>query len=303
MQVRNNKVGVIYLDNRISFAETVVREDVQEHFSDEQLKLLIAIGHQAALAVEHTRFYHTMVQAKSLVAVGQTIATLSHHIKNILQGMKGGSHLIEMGLEDHKEEHVRRGWSIVNKNQNRIYNLVMDMLSYSKEREPVLENADLNRLVGEVVELLEPRAEEVGVQLNWVHDNRMPRMAIDSEGIHRAVLNVVSNALDATEEREKGRVEVETLYVSSSDRACVRVRDNGVGISPMDLPNVFRLFASTKGARGTGLGLAVSEKIVREHGGHIRVQSNHGKGTEFTIELPIQKRTTAGNPTLTIPFP
>ena len=97
---------------------------------------MIAIGHQAALAVEDTRYYSAMVQAERLAAVGQTIATLSHHIKNILQGIRGGSYLIEMGLSAHDEAVVRKGWGMVERNQNKISAQVLDMLTFSKDREP-----------------------------------------------------------------------------------------------------------------------------------------------------------------------
>src|SRR4029077_3326776 len=100
-------------------------------FREEHLKLMVAIGHQAALAVEDTMYYSAMVQAERLAAVGQTIAMLSHHIKNILQGVRGGSYLIEMGLNDHDDEMVRKGWNIVEKNQNKISAMVMDMLTFS----------------------------------------------------------------------------------------------------------------------------------------------------------------------------
>ncbi len=128
--------------------------------------LMVAIGHQAGLAIENTTFYNDKIQAERLAAVGQTIATLSHHIKNILQGIRGGSYLIDLGLNEKDEAIVRRGWTIVEKNQTKIYNLVMDMLSFSKDREPALEPADLNETVGDVVELMQSRAEELGVQLD-----------------------------------------------------------------------------------------------------------------------------------------
>ena len=105
---------------------------------------MIAIAHQAALAVEDTRYYAAMVQAERLAAVGQTIATLSHHIKNILQGIRGGSYLIEMGLSAHDEAVVRKGWEMVERNQNKISALVMDMLTFTKEREPEPIAGDLN---------------------------------------------------------------------------------------------------------------------------------------------------------------
>ena len=126
--------------------------------------LMVAIGHQAGLAIENTLFYNDKIQAERLAAVGQTIATLSHHIKNILQGIRSGSYLIDLGLNEKDESIVRRGWTIVEKNQTRIYNMVMDMLSFSKDREPALEAADLNETVGEVFELMQSRAEELGVR-------------------------------------------------------------------------------------------------------------------------------------------
>ena len=108
-----------------------------------------------------------MVQAERLAAVGQTIATLSHHIKNILQGIRGGSYLIEMGLAGHDEDMMSKGWKIVEKNQNKISTLVMDMLTFSKEREPDLQVAKLNEIVADVVELMRVRADEVQVDLDW----------------------------------------------------------------------------------------------------------------------------------------
>ena len=131
-----------------------------DKFTEEHLKLMVAIGHQAALAVEDTSYYSAMLQAERLAAMGQTIATLSHHIKNILQGIRGGSYLIEEGLKDDDNDVVRRGWRIVEKNQERISNLVMDMLTFSKDREPDLRPADLNETVGDVVELMKSRAAE-----------------------------------------------------------------------------------------------------------------------------------------------
>src|SRR4029079_9071113 len=109
---------------------------------------MVAIGRQSAVAVEDNRYRQALVKAERLAAVGQTIAILSHHIKNILQGVRGGSYLIDMGLKEHNEEFIGKGWHIVEKNQNKIYNLVMDMLTLSKERQPVLRRGALNAPVG-----------------------------------------------------------------------------------------------------------------------------------------------------------
>ncbi len=278
---RHSTLGVLYADTRAGGVG-----GGRSRFTQEHLMLLAAIGHQAGLAIENTQFYQAKLQAERLAAVGQTIATLSHHIKNILQGLRGGSYLIDMGLNQQDDAVVRRGWSIVEKNQGRIYNLVMDMLSYSKDREPALEEADLNETVGDVVELMQSRALELGVTLDWEPADDLPPLAIDPEGIHRAVLNVVTNALDACEGAESARVVVSTTWDADADTAHIRVRDNGVGIAPEDLPALFQIFASTKGTRGTGLGLPVSEKILREHGGRIDVESRRGRGACFDLSLP-----------------
>jgi nitrogen-specific signal transduction histidine kinase/pSer/pThr/pTyr-binding forkhead associated (FHA) protein len=293
VQGRHTTLGVLYADVRgpaevgIPFAS--IKDGPKSRFSKDQLMLMVAIGHQAGLAIENTALYEAKLQAERLAAVGQTIATLSHHIKNILQGIRGGSYLIDMGLNDKDDAIVRRGWGIVEKNQAKIYNLVMDMLSFSKDREPALETADLNETVGDVVELMQARAKELGVTLKWSPASELPAVQIDTDGIHRAVLNIVTNAIDASEDVEGGTVEVSTTWEADAMLARVIVQDNGTGIPPGEVDKIFEVFASTKGSRGTGLGLPVSQKIVREHGGSIKIASEVGKGSTFTVELPMRK--------------
>ena len=186
IQGRHTTLGVLYADIQAGGigAAAAGKSGGRGRFSQDQLMLMVAIGHQAGLAIENTIFYNDKIQAERLAAVGQTIATLSHHIKNILQGIHGGSSLIDLGLKEKDDTIVRRGWTIVEKNQTKIYNLVMDMLSFSKDREPALEPADLNETVGDVVELMQSRAAELGVGLSWQPCPDLPRMMIDAEGIH-----------------------------------------------------------------------------------------------------------------------
>jgi two-component system, NtrC family, sensor kinase len=286
MRGRYDVVGAIYIDTSTT-AQQLVQKGGANKFTEDHLKLMIAIGHQAALAVEDTRYYSAMVQAERLAAIGQTIATLSHHIKNILQGIRGGSYLIEMGLKDHDEEITRKGWKIVERNQNRISALVMDMLTFSKEREPDLMPANFNAVVSEVVELMRARAGELQVEMSWHPGDPMPEMILDPEGIHRAVLNVVSNAIDAVSDRETpGRVEVASQYYPDESLVRITVDDNGPGIPADQMEHLFSPFVSSKKSRGTGLGLPVSQKIVNEHGGRILVQSETDHGCRFTFELP-----------------
>jgi two-component system NtrC family sensor kinase len=287
MQGRYELAGVIYVDISTGAEQVLLQGGVRHRFSEDLLRLMVAIGRQAALAVEDQRYQQALVKAERLGAVGQTIATLSHHIKNILQGVRGGSYLIDMGLRDHNEDVVRKGWNIVEKNQTKIYNLVMDMLTFSKERQPVPQLASVNETVQDICELMQARATEQHISLAINLDERMPQTLFDPEGLHRAVLNIINNALDAVEGQADGRILIETGHDPVAKLVYVVVTDNGPGISEEQRPKLFTLFESTKGGRGTGLGLAVSQKILREHGGEITVISAPGAGAQFTLEWPL----------------
>lgn len=285
MQGRYGVVGVVYIDTFTPPGQVLQNREVNR-FSEEHLKLMVAIGHQAALAVEDTSYYSAMVQAERLAAVGQTIATLSHHVKNILQGIRGGSYLIEEGLKHTDTNLVRRGWGIVEKNQEKISHLVMDMLTFSKERRPERISAEVNEVAADVVELMNARAADANVQLIWTPGPDVPTLTFDPDAMHRAILNVVTNAIDACEDIEDGRVIVATSYEQQAKCACVRVDDNGEGIPAEDIAKIFSVFESRKGSRGTGLGLPVSQKILQEHGGDIRVESRPQTGSTFFLEFP-----------------
>jgi two-component system NtrC family sensor kinase len=294
MQGRYGIVGVIYIDTFTPPGKSLPVRPANK-FSEEHLKLMVAIGHQAALAVEDTSYYSAMVQAERLAAMGQTIATLSHHIKNILQGVRGGSYLIEEGLKENDNDVIRRGWRIVERNQERISNLVMDMLSFSKEREPELLPGDLNETLQDVIELMQSRAAEAEVQLSFQPRADLPMFLYDSDLLHRAILNVVTNAIDACEKREGAKVEASLEWAPGDRLLHIVVADNGEGIAPEDIKRIFSVFESRKGARGTGLGLPVSQKIMREHGGDIRVESQPGSGSRFYLELPANLAEPAGS--------
>jgi signal transduction histidine kinase len=288
MRGRHETVGLLYLDTCTTPQQVIASQKPEGKLNEDHLMLAVALGHQAALAVEETRYYQAMVQAERLAAIGQTIAAISHSVKNILQGLRSGSDLLKLGLAERNEGLLQQGAKIVEKNQTRICDLVMDMLSYSKEREPVLALTDLNPLCDDVLEVVSARLGERGVRLHRRYEEKLPKIQADSEGIHRALLNLVTNALDALEEREKPLLSLSTMVEADGLWVRIGVTENGVGIAPDKLRELFRPFHSTKGSKGTGLGLAVSRKIVREHGGDILVHSQLGKGSRFTIRLPVQ---------------
>lgn len=296
LQGRYDIVGALYVDTYSSPGQ-IVASGNRRRFNDDHLRLITAIGHQAALAIEDTTYYSALLQNERLAAMGQTIATLSHHIKNILQGIRGGSYLIEAGLERDDTDAVRRGWGIVDRNQERISNLVMDMLTFSKEREPERVTGALNDTVADVCELMQTRAEELSVEFDCHLDDSMPPADFDPDAIHRAVMNLVTNAMDAASRSDASddsdtpppaaKVFVRTWY-DSPIGWMIEVVDNGPGIAPEDRERVFSLFESNKGMRGTGLGLPVCAKIMREHGGEIQIDTppEGDSGVVFRLVLP-----------------
>jgi signal transduction histidine kinase len=289
MKGRYGVVGVLYIDTMVNAtvqSQTPNRSSrTQLHvFDEEHLKMMVTIGHQAALAIEDTHFYQTTIQTEKLAAVGQTIANLSHHVKNILQGLKGGGYMVHEGLKRNELEPIRAGWEICEKTHNRIESLVLDMLTMSKEREPKRESTNLLLLIQDALSIAQAPARDANVQLVWNPPADPQTACVDPEGIHRAVLNLILNAIDATSGRPDATVSIVLLCTQDSTR--IEIEDNGVGIPQSQLQTIFSLFESTKGNRGTGLGLPVSQKINREHGGDISVSSVVDQGTTFTIRLP-----------------
>ncbi|MEY3457215.1 MAG: Sensor protein ZraS [Planctomycetota bacterium] len=301
MRGRSDLLGVFYLDTttRLEFLQPA-EPAAGGRFSDEHLRMVVTVARQSALALESRQFQDALLRAERFAAMGQTITVLSHHIKNILQGVRGGSHLISMGLSQKQESLIRQGWGIVERNQTRIYELVMDMLSFSKDRVPALKLAELNQVVAEVAELAVARAGELGVAVEFRPGNDVPPALFDAEGIHRAVLNIVSNAIDAVEGIERGAVVIQTGYDRSADMMLVAVSDNGPGIPEDQRAAIFNVFESSKGARGTGIGLPVSRKILREHGGRVRVEGGPGQGTRFVLSWP-RGTSPSGEHTIAVP--
>ena len=223
-----------------------------------------------------------MVIAEKLAAVGTAVSHLSHHIKNIMHGVRFGGDLLNRGLTGDDRELVQKGWQMVERNQARIDDLIHDMLSYSKDREPLKEPTDLNKLVADAVETVRGRAADAGVNLCFT-PVLLSEISCDAEGIYRAVLNVVANAVDAVLDVESPRVDVTIRLQTESVE--ILIVDNGPGIPEELREEIFKPFVSTKGSRGTGLGLPVSRKILREHGGDLTVET--GLGGRFVFRLPI----------------
>jgi signal transduction histidine kinase len=260
-------------------------------YSPDQLRLLTAIGLQAGMAIQNAKLYQQGMQAERLAAIGETTAALSHSIKNILQALRGGADVVEMGLRSTNVTQASKGWRIVDRNLEKIYNLTMNLLAYSKQREPRLEAVNPQKLIDECLELIAPSANEKGAMAVADVERDHPAVPMDPDGMHQVLMNLLSNALDAVEPQGGGLIRVVCRYEPEARQTIIEVIDNGKGIEPTMMTHMFELFHSTKGNRGTGLGLAVAQKIVQEHEGSISVASRQGEGTTFTIRLPVYHET------------
>jgi len=275
-------IGVIYIDSSVK----------NYTYSPDQLRLLTAIGLQAGLAIQNAKLYRQGIEAERLAAIGETTAALSHSIKNILQALRGGADVVEMGLKNNNLPQLTKGWRVVDRNMEKIYNLTMNLLAYSKDRKPQLEFVNPKKLLDECVELIAVPANDKGVMVVADVDKDHPAVPLDPDGMHQVIMNLLSNALDAVTPQE-GLIRVVCHYDAENRQTIVEVIDNGSGIPETMKKHMFELFHSTKGNRGTGIGLAVARKIVEEHEGSISVQSRPGEGTTFTLRLPVEHETLA----------
>lgn len=256
-------------------------------YTSEQLSLMTVIGQQIGLALNNLRLAEERVEAARLMAVGEAVASLSHSIKNMLQAMRSGSDLVSMGLKKDSPKLVVNGWDIVSRSHERFYALAMNMLQFSKNRQPEMDLHSLQTLLSDLGATLTPRFLARGCRLIIKCAPSIPPIPFDPQGIHQALLNLLSNALDAAPLAD-GQVVLSAKYVPGAGHVAIRVRDNGPGLPEPVRANPFTAFQSTKGYAGTGLGLPVAKKIAEEHGGNLTLESPPGGGMTATLTLSTQ---------------
>ena len=280
---RERILGVLHVDSSVA----------NNTYSTEQLRLLTAIGYQTGLAVENVLLYETAVASERLAAMGETVAALSHYIKNMLQALLAGTDAVGMALEGQKWRRACQSWPIVTRNLDRMNALILNMLAFSKDRQPLLQAINVNQVVADCVDFVTPQADERGVAL--LRDlGDVPPIPADTDGVHRALLNLLTNAIDAVPDK-RGIVTVSTEFDTLRQEMLLKVADNGPGMDDQTRRRLFEPFYSTKGQKGTGLGLAVTHKIVSEHAGRIDVAGAPGQGTTFTIRLPAEPKPPAAS--------
>ena len=230
-----------------------------------------------------------LVEAERLAAVGQTVAGLSHAIKNITGGLKGGAFVLEKGIELSDQKYLLQGWEMIKGNVDKITNLSLDLLNYAKATDLNLEICDPRQPAQEVIDLMRPRAQALGIDLVSDFSQNLNSCLFDADLIGRCLLNLVTNAIDACRNDGPDAADKMVTVRAKKTRGWgveYQVLDNGCGMSTATKQKIFKHFFSTKGSEGTGIGLMITQKIIDEHNGVIKVESHEGAGSKFFIKLP-----------------
>ena len=252
-------------------------------------------------------------ESQSLATIGQTIAGMSHVIKNIAGGLKGSSFILEQGIENENREYLVKGWEMMKGNLDKITHLSLDLLNYAKTSRLKRVLVNPNDPALEVVSLLTPRAVEKNINLVLSPLDETLFIRVDPDAIYNALFNLVTNALDAfdtngafgingafgtrdalcsdeenRENRQEEKEKAVMVFVEKElDQIVFRVKDNGEGMDENIGKSLFKEFITTKGAYGTGFGLMTTKKIIDEHQGAILFETAKGKGSVFTMKLPL----------------
>ncbi len=227
-----------------------------------------------------------LLQAAKLAAVGEMAAGIAHELNNPLTSVTG---FAELALDEFPAENqTRKDLELVVREAKRARDVVRRLLDFARQGESSRSSVSLNEVVDDVVALSRHLIHTSGVELVTHFDEKLPWVMMDANQIKQVALNLVHNALQAMP--DGGILEIETSSARRNGRAwaLISVRDTGVGISQADKGRIFEPFFTTKGNHGgTGLGLSVTYGIITDHGGTIEVESESGKGSKFTVRLPL----------------
>ena len=234
----------------------------------------------------------SLVQSQAAAAIGQAVTAIQHAIKNMLNTLTGGSYLVRRGIAKDNEERMEEGVAMIDEGIATIGDLSSNMLKYAKTWKLEPEATDLGQMVENICKAVEQSAteKEVAIHCN-VHDD-LPLISCDVRLIHMALMDIATNAVDACfwkgyEDGEKAEITFVVCLEAEEELIVVEVRDNGIGMTEEVKANIFTPFFSTKEKWGTGLGLALTSRIVNLHGGIIDVESEPERGSVFRIELPV----------------
>lgn len=223
-----------------------------------------------------------------LSSLGLLVSAISHGVKGLLTGIDGGIYLTNQGISDENIGNIKEGWRIVLNRVGKIKKMVMDILYYAKERELSLVKKDVFLIADDISGIVEPKMKEKGIVFIKRYDKSSGIVEVDPVIFQSAIINILENAIDACMEDVSSKDHEIIFEVKESGHSVIfRIEDNGTGIEEDLQEDIFTIFYSSKKNKGTGLGLFITEKIVTEHGGSIKLISEKGVGSTFIISIPV----------------
>jgi signal transduction histidine kinase len=268
-------MGAIHIDT----------SDFLNPFMPNDMEFVAAVANEMAISIENDRLQRNALRNERMAAIGMTVTNIAHNIKNLLNLNRNAVELMNQRLEDLADEKMETRWFLVRKGLERMNRLAADMLEFARFESARLTLIDVNAAILEDRDSLERSLEDAGILLEWDLASDLPKRMMNQDQLHRALLNVVLNAGDALQEVENGQITIST-FLDDHQRLVVRISDNGVGIAPEELSQVFQLFYTTKGSEGSGLGLPMVQKFVEALGGRVMIDSEPGKGTAVSMLFP-----------------
>ena len=222
-----------------------------------------------------------------LASLGLLLGSTAHGIKGMLTALDGGVYRVGTGLDKKRWDHVEEGFGVIKQMVERIKKMVLDILYYAKPRELNWESVAVAELAEQAVAVIEPKLAGTGIRLVPRLGSDLGRFEVDSGALLPALVNILENAVDAcTADRGQDRHTIEFRVSAGPKWVALEVEDDGVGMDQNTREQLFTLFFSSKGSKGTGIGLFVANQVVQQHGGHLQVESQPGRGSRFTITLP-----------------
>jgi PAS domain S-box-containing protein len=247
-----------------------------------QVTAVVSILHDLSeiRELERRRVEQQLFESEKLAAVGRLAASIAHEVNNPLEAIKNSLYLMQTGKDAEKNA---RFLEIARKETERVSHIIRQMLGFAR-RSGEVGWVDVNQLLEETLVLLEKKLKQSGVRVVSELDTGLPPVRARADQLRQVFLNLLLNAQQAIEGGGQINVSTSRYGQSIQPSVMIQISDSGVGISPDELTRIFEPFFSTR-KKGTGLGLWVTQDIVRQHGGRIDVTSERGKGTTFTIML------------------
>jgi len=241
---------------------------------------------------EYTENLERLIREKTelqshLSSLGLMMGSISHGIKGLLTGLDSGMYLLDSGFSKSNQERITEGWEIVKLMVGRIRKMIEDILFYAKERDLNWERVDTLEFAGEVAAVVEPKIKGQGIEFEKNFNVNIGNLKIDAGYVHSALINILENAMDAClKDESKKSHKIGFSVKLQKDYIHFDISDTGIGMDEEVKNKLFTPLFSSKGDKGTGLGLFIAHKIVAQHGGKIDVKSTPGQGSLFSVKIP-----------------